>query len=227
MGGGQNFGPVAAEANEPWFHHEWERRVFGLTLSMGATGQWNLDQSRFARESMQPAAYLASSYYEIWLEGVTKLMLERGLVTREELASGRSAVPPKPVKVLTADRVAAVLANRRATGREPTTAARFRVGDAVRTTNLHPRSHTRLPRYCRYKPATIVRVHGVHVFPDANARGEPDTGEDYYRHWLMALERIVAAKGLVAAAALEERRHEWEEAAHRTPHGQPIELGRP
>lgn len=64
------------------------------------------------------------------------------------------------------------------------------------------------------------------VIAEVSARGEPDTGEDYYRHWLTALERIVAAKGLVAAPALEERRHEWEEAAQRTPHGQPIELGR-
>ena len=180
MGGAQNFGPVAAEANEPWFHHEWERRVFGLTLSMGATGQWSLDQSRFARESLPPATYLASSYYEIWLEGVTKLMLERGLVTRDELDSGRSAVPPKPVKVLTADRVAAVLANRRATGREPTKPARFGIGDAVRTANLHPRSHTRLPRYCRDKPGTIVRVHGVHVFPDTNARGDGEQPQWLY-----------------------------------------------
>jgi nitrile hydratase subunit beta len=171
MGGGQNFGPVAAEPDEPWFHHEWERRVFGLTLAMGATGQWNLDQTRFARESLPPAKYLASSYYEIWLEGLTRLMLERGLVTAGELQSGSSATPPKPVNVLSAERVPAVLANRRATGREPTNAARFRVGDAVRTANLHPRSHTRLPRYCRDKPGTIVRVHGVHVFPDANARG--------------------------------------------------------
>ena len=64
------------------------------------------------------------------------------------------------------------------------------------------------------------------VIAEAGARGEPDTGEDYYRHWLTALERIVTAKGLVATPTLEERRHEWEEAAQRTPHGQPIELGR-
>ena len=56
--------------------------------------------------------------------------------------------------------------------------------------------------------------------------GEHDTGEDYYRHWMTALERIVAAKGLLASEALEARRHEWEEAAERTPHGQPIELRR-
>ena len=62
------------------------------------------------------------------------------------------------------------------------------------------------------------------VIAEVKARGEPDTGEDYYRHWLTALERIVERKGLVSAATLEERRHAWEEAAEHTPHGQPIEL---
>jgi nitrile hydratase accessory protein len=62
------------------------------------------------------------------------------------------------------------------------------------------------------------------VIAEVRDRGEPDTGEDYYRHWMVALERIVERKGLVDAAALEKRQHEWEEAAARTPHGKPIEL---
>jgi nitrile hydratase accessory protein len=62
------------------------------------------------------------------------------------------------------------------------------------------------------------------VIAEVRERGEPDTGEEYYRHWLTALERITQRKGLVTQALLEERRHAWEEAAHRTPHGQPIEL---
>src|SRR6185295_8261940 len=73
MGGMQDFGPVVPEADEPRFHHGWERRVFGLTIAMGATGAWNLDQSRAARESLPPAQYLASSYYEIWLAGMQAL----------------------------------------------------------------------------------------------------------------------------------------------------------
>ena len=64
------------------------------------------------------------------------------------------------------------------------------------------------------------------VIAEVRARGEPDTGEHYYRHWMTALERIVAAKGLVEAAKLETRRDEWAKAAARTPHGQPIELRR-
>ena len=62
------------------------------------------------------------------------------------------------------------------------------------------------------------------VIAEVRSRGEPDTGEDYYRHWLTALERLVARKGLVTAPVLAERQHAWEEAARRTPHGRPIEL---
>ena len=58
----------------------------------------------------------------------------------------------------------------------------------------------------------------------AQAAGDPDTGETYYRHWLNALERIVAAKGLTDVAMLARYRHAWHHAADRTPHGTPIEL---
>lgn len=64
------------------------------------------------------------------------------------------------------------------------------------------------------------------VIAEARERGEPDDGSDYYRHWLAALERIAAGKGLVSEPALHARRHAWEDAARRTPHGQPIVLSR-
>ena len=58
----------------------------------------------------------------------------------------------------------------------------------------------------------------------AQAKGDPDTGETYYRHWLAALERIVAEKGVIDAAALARYRDAWDRAADRTPHGMPIIL---
>jgi len=60
----------------------------------------------------------------------------------------------------------------------------------------------------------------------AQAAGDPDTGETYYRHWLNALERIVAAKGLADVAMLARYRHAWARAAERTTHGTPIVLER-
>jgi len=58
----------------------------------------------------------------------------------------------------------------------------------------------------------------------AQAAGDPDTGETYYRHWLNALERIVAEKGATDAATLKKYFDAWDHATDRTPHGKPIEL---
>jgi nitrile hydratase accessory protein len=58
----------------------------------------------------------------------------------------------------------------------------------------------------------------------AQARGDPDRGDTYFHHWLAALEKLVAEKGLTSAAELGTRKVEWDEAARRTPHGEPIEL---
>jgi nitrile hydratase subunit beta len=176
MGGMQDFGPVTPEANEPWFHDRWERRAFALTLAMGATGAWNLDQVRSARESLPPAQYLASSYYEIWFAGLVALMRERDLVSAAEIASGRKHEPPNALpRRLDAGAVAARLARGGSTQRTLPGSPRFASGDAVRTRNVNPPGHTRLPRYCRGKPGTVVAVHGAHVYPDVNARGD---GED-------------------------------------------------
>jgi nitrile hydratase accessory protein len=58
----------------------------------------------------------------------------------------------------------------------------------------------------------------------ASDRGEPDDGSHYYEHWLTALERLVAAKGLSNPAALLERMKAWADAYRHTPHGKPVEL---
>jgi nitrile hydratase len=85
MGGMHGMGPIAPERDEPVFHAEWERRAFALTLAMGFHGSWNIDMSRFAREQMPPADYLATGYYEHWLFGLEKLLVDHGFLTREEI----------------------------------------------------------------------------------------------------------------------------------------------
>ena len=176
MGGEQNFGAVVAEKDEPYFHHDWERRVLGMVVAMGGTGMWNLDMSRSARESLPPSRYLASSYYQIWFEGLRRLLVQRGLVSAQELEQVRALDPAVALKrTITVENVAAALARGGPTEREPAAPARFKPGDKVRTRNIHPATHTRLPRYCRDKAGTIVRLHGAHVFPDSNALGK---GED-------------------------------------------------
>lgn len=181
MGGTHGFGPVTPEPHEPWFHAEWERRAFALTLAMGATGQWNLDMSRSARESRSPDAYLSMSYYALWIAGLERLMRERDLVFDDEIACGRSLHPPKPLaRVLAAREVERVLRAGAPTERPPSAAARFAPGERVRAKTMNPPSHTRLPRYVRGHAAIVERVHGCHVYPDAHARGDGEQPQWLY-----------------------------------------------
>ncbi|RQS60060.1 nitrile hydratase subunit beta [Burkholderia sp. Bp8963] len=181
LGGMQAFGPVRPEADEPAFHANWERRVFALTLAMGATGKWNIDMSRAARESLPPAQYLASSYYEIWFEGLRKLLLAAGLATAEEFDTGVSMAAAAPVaRVLTADQVSAALSRGNPVDRPAPGDARFAIGDVVRTRQLHPHTHTRLPRYCRGKRGQVVARHGAHVFPDTHVTGKGEQPQWLY-----------------------------------------------
>jgi len=181
MGGMMGFGPVSAEQDEPVFHSAWERRAFALTLAMAAPGAWNIDQSRAARESLHPAQYLAKSYYELWLAGLEKLMAERGLITAEEIAAGKSLQAATPVaRVLTAERVERVLARGGPTERVAVTPQRFQVGERVLARNLHPAGHTRLPRYVRGSVGRVTHVHGAHVLPDTNAAGRGEQPEWLY-----------------------------------------------
>ncbi|WP_230532066.1 nitrile hydratase subunit beta [Microvirga roseola] len=181
LGGMMGFGPIAIEQDEPWFHAEWERRAFGLTLAMGATGSWNIDMSRHARESLPPAEYLASSYYEIWTKGVEKLVVQAGLVSEDELRLGQALRDPAPIRrVLRAQDVPAVLARGGPADRAVEQPARFAVGDRVVTRNINPKGHTRLPRYARGKQGIIELIHGGHVFPDTNAHGLGETPQWLY-----------------------------------------------
>lgn len=58
----------------------------------------------------------------------------------------------------------------------------------------------------------------------AQAAGDPDIGDTYYRHWLATLEKLIAEKGLASLETLHRYRDAWDHAADRTPHGRSIEL---
>lgn len=167
MGGMQGFGAVRPEAGEPPFHAEWEKRALAVTLAMGATGQWNIDLSRSARESLPPAQYLSSSYYAIWIAALERLMQARGLVSAEELSgTQRPSDQRAQLSILKLGRVDASLAAGSPTERAPTAPARFAAGDRVRARNLNPVGHTRLRRYVRGHLGTVAMVHGAHIYPD-------------------------------------------------------------
>ena len=169
LGGQHGFGPVRPEADEPVFHAPWEGRALAITLAMGAAGKWNIDASRHARESLPPARYLSSSYYQIWLAGLEKLMLDTGLVTEDELRTGQMSAQPLDVPCLAPENVARVLSRGGPVERQSSAPAAFAVGDVVTTARMNPTAHTRLPRYAHGRRGTIAAIQGCHVFADSNA----------------------------------------------------------
>ena len=181
LGGQMGFGPVSPETDEPYFHAEWEKRALGITLSCGAFGAWSIDESRHARECIPPANYLSASYYEIWIRALEVLLERHGFVSGSEIAEGHARMQAaQPKRILTAGKVAAVLAKGGPCDRPVESAPLFSVGQRVRTINEHPAYHTRLPRYARDKVGIVEAVQGSFVFPDDNAHGKGENPQWVY-----------------------------------------------
>ena len=169
LGGKCGYGPVVPEPEGELFHATWELQALALTLAMGATGAWNIDETRSARETLPD--YAKSSYYAIWIKGLEKLLLERGLVEPAELAGRRPHGLPRPLpRVLRAADVTATLARGAPTLRPATTPAKFVIGDWVRPRSDEVPHHTRLPGYVRGRLGRIEQVRGTHVYADSNAQ---------------------------------------------------------
>jgi nitrile hydratase len=170
MGGMDGFGKVEAEPNEPVFHEKWEGRVMAMVRAMGAQGAFNIDMSRFYRESLPPHVYLASSYYKKWFLGLEDMLVAKGYIAADEVKSGHALAAAKPLKrgAFKLDDVERIMV-RGKFGRPATAPAKFKAGDQVRARNIHPATHTRLPRYVRGHLGVIERDHGCQVFPDSAA----------------------------------------------------------
>ena len=84
LGGKHGIGPIIREENEPVFHEEWERRVFGMFAGTFVFAGYSVDEFRHAIEKLDPAHYLESSYYEHWLHAFEDILIKRGFITREE-----------------------------------------------------------------------------------------------------------------------------------------------
>lgn len=170
LGGMGGFGPVEVERDEPVFHERWEAEAFALnSLGIRVLRAYNADEYRHAVERMDPAHYLGASYYERMLTGVASLLVEKGIVTRTELEVRAGGAFP--------------LARPAATQRPADVAphkAHFAVGAPVRVRDVHPRGHTRAPRYVRGKRGVIVHVAPKFGFPDTSAHGLPAREEHTY-----------------------------------------------
>ncbi|HEX4041909.1 MAG TPA: nitrile hydratase subunit beta [Xanthobacteraceae bacterium] len=180
MGGMHGFGKVEPEPNEPVFHADWEGHCLAINRAMSYAGAFNIDQSRAAIEELPPDVYLSSSYYKKWALRLEKLLVKLGLADTDEIEAGHALRPGKTLKRrLDAADVAKSL-TRGSFARPAPAPARFAPGDRVRTKNIHPATHTRLPRYARGKLGTVEALRGCHVFPDATALGHSENPQWLY-----------------------------------------------
>jgi nitrile hydratase len=166
MGGMHGFGPILREENEPIFHHAWEGRVFAMEVNVPGL-------TRYAIEQMDPAHYLASSYYEKWLYAHSQGLIEAGVLTQKELddtvayfRSHPTASPTQRYDPERARQAVADLYQPRPLEREGDARPLFDVGDAVRARKVHPAGHTRLPRYARGLRGVVTRYYGLQDIGD-------------------------------------------------------------
>ena len=174
MGGMHGFGPVEQEPDEPVFHERWESRVYAMNRALGPLRLWTIDQGRASQETLPPAVYVTASYYQRWFLGLEHRVLEHDIVAGDELRAGRSLrTGDRPNRIFTPQDAKHL--TRGHYERPAPAPPRFKAGDRVRTRNINPVTHTRLPRYARDKVGAVEAVRGCHVFPDSVAI---DAGED-------------------------------------------------
>ncbi len=167
LGGRQGFGRIRYAPGAPAFHAAWEKRVNALYGMAVRHGIFNMDEYRHAIERMRPRHYLSASYYERSLTSLATLLVEKGVVTREELEKLAEGAFP--------------LSEPSAPGRsnlvEPD---RLRPGDRVRVKNDFFGGHVRMPGYIRGKPGVVVSESPAYPFPDAHAHGVTAADERTY-----------------------------------------------
>ena len=181
LGGMQGFGPIDIEADEPIFHHDWERRVFALAQTAPFVVPSNVDQFRRQIERIPTRQYLNSSYYQLWLESVIALLKERNVVSDRELDQAKVNDPlPTQFDVgnqaQAGELLEAVMAGASQAMPDAVDAPhRFTTGNRVRTRSHMTTGHNRLPRYARSKTGTIIAERGIFILADTNSLGEgPD-----------------------------------------------------
>jgi nitrile hydratase subunit beta len=179
MGGMEGLGEIGYQESEPIFHEPWEGRVHALVQAM------QLGSRRPYIERIPAADYLHMSYYERWYTALVTQLIESGVVTAAEVERGR--VDPASMKATPAITPAVareLLFKTPKTEQHIELTPRFRVGDRVRGRNIHPTTHTRMPRYTRGKTGVVARDRGVFILPDSEQESaEPKPQHVYLIHF--------------------------------------------
>jgi nitrile hydratase subunit beta len=187
LGGMCGFGAVDVERDEPVFHEPWEARAFALNaLGIAVLRAYNVDEYRHAVERMDPAHYLAASYYERTVTAVATLLVEKGVLAHADLAARAGGAFPlaRPARTPGPHDVA-----------RPHVPTRFVPGDRVVVRARFSPGHTRAPRYVRGKRGVVVHVAPPFPFPDAAAHGLAVTREPTYHVEFHARELWADAAG--------------------------------
>jgi nitrile hydratase len=167
LGGKQGFGKVHYSPAAQAFHAPWEKRANALYSLAVKAGIFNMDEYRHAIERMEPRHYLSASYYERTLTSLATLLVEKGVVTREELERRAQGTFP--------------LASPGAQGRSNLAhGEHFAIGDEVMVRNDHVPGHVRMPAYIRGKRGVVVGESPAYPLPDAHAHGVPADDEPTY-----------------------------------------------
>lgn len=172
LGGLQNFGPVATADDGRPFHADWEGRMWGINEALTSDPGWTIDWWRFVRELIEPTDYLTRPYLDQWFQVYAALLIDSGIATVAEVASGKAQAPgPALGPPMRAGDVRKALTAKTDYSRKIAAAPAFAVGDRVTASAVGNAGHTRLPRYVRGRSGVIHAHHGAHLLPDAGARG--------------------------------------------------------
>ena len=179
LGGMHGFGPVKVTEDEPAFPEAWEGRAYGMVQSVGDP-ESTIDWFRHIVELMPPAAYLSEPYFQKWQYVQIIELVQAGMLTMEEVLSGKAAEPGPPAKARNIDSVLGIIHDKQHSFERPCkTAPKFTLGDRVTTRRHMPPGHTRLPAYARGYEGEVIAHHNAHALPDAGARGE-EVGEHLF-----------------------------------------------
>jgi nitrile hydratase len=184
FGGSHGHGPIRWSESEPVFREDWESKVCAVVMGVWFTGAWCADEARSSMENMNQADYLGAPYYAKWLHFLEDLIVKKGLVTAQEVAAGKvitSGAQGKPgLAKLKVEDCWSLFKAGGSIAMPAEIPARFKVGDRVRAKNMHPKHHTRLPRYARGKVGVIVMNHGSFGFADTRAQRLGDRPQQLY-----------------------------------------------
>ena len=172
LGGRQGFGPIEVDESEEPFHHPWEGRAWAIVRGCRIPGS-TIDWWRHVRELIDPVDYLTRPYFDSWAQTHTAALIDSGLLTLDEIRSGKSATPPLPdARPQRAEDVRVAHGRAARFDRQINAAPHFAAGDAIVTRRMGDVGHCRLPAYAQGRPGRIHAHHGAHVFADASAQGD-------------------------------------------------------